>query len=293
MLAPEGEFDAVPFERWLVAAARNVTLSYDRFPNPSPQVVVIPTGARGDSAVLFGRVLRDGGESIEFFINESRPIDEFHSDWTATHEFSHLMLPYVTIRQRWVSEGFAQYYQNVLLARAGVYEDSEAWQKLYEGLERGRRSRPALSPNDASRTRASGSLMKIYWSGAAMALMADVELRRRSGGAESLDTVLDRLQRCCLPSARVWTARELFTKLDEQLEQSDQPVFVPLYERHAYAPGFPDYRVTFAALGLDVRRDTVHLDDDAELAGLRDAITRPPETLAFRASEADSGAALR
>ena len=243
--------------------------------------------------MLFGRVLRDGGESIELFINESRPMDEFHGDWTATHEFSHLMLPYVTIRQRWVSEGFAQYYQNVLLARAGVYDESTAWQKLYEGLERGRRSRPGLSPDDAARTRASGSLMKIYWSGAAMALMADVELRRRSGGTESLDTVLDRLQRCCLPSARVWTARELFTTLDEQLEQVERPVFVPLYERYAYAPGFPGYQATFAALGLDVRRDTVYLNDDAELADLRDDITRPQKTLAYRAFKADSGAALR
>ena len=290
VMSPDRGFDPGPLERWLVEAARNITLSYERFPNPSPQIVVIPTGGRGNSAVLFGRVLRDGGESIELFVNETRPIDEFHADWTATHEFSHLMLPYVTIRQRWVSEGFAQYYQNVLLARAGIYDVDEAWQKLYEGLERGRRSRPGMSPDDASRTRASGSLMKIYWSGAAMALMADVELRRRSGGEESLDTVLDRLQRCCLPSTRVWTARELFATLDEQVEQ---PVFIPLYERYAYAPGFPDYGATFAALGLDVRQNIVYLNDDAELSAVRDAITRVPKSLASGHSEADSVVAMR
>ena len=32
--------------------------------------------------------------------------------------------------------------------------------------------------------------MRVYWSGAALALMADVELRRRSGGAE-LPTGID------------------------------------------------------------------------------------------------------
>ena len=47
-----------------------------------------------------------------------------------------------------------------------------------------------------------------------MALAADVQLRSGSGGAQSLDTVLGELGRCCLPSGRTWTARELFTRLD-------------------------------------------------------------------------------
>jgi len=50
------------------------------------------------------------------------------------------MLPYLDRRQRWISEGFSQYYQNVLLARSGAYDDLYAWQKLYEGYERGRKA---------------------------------------------------------------------------------------------------------------------------------------------------------
>nr|MDJ0919394.1 hypothetical protein [Woeseiaceae bacterium] len=261
-----------------------------RFPHPSPQVLVIPTNSWGNSPVPFGRVLRDGGESIELFVNTARPIDEFREDWTATHEFSHLMLPYVTIRQRWVSEGFAQYYQNVLLARAGVYDPQTAWQKLYEGFERGRASRPDLSPNTASRNRANGSLMKIYWSGAALFMKADVELRRRSDGAESLDSVLDDLQRCCLPSLRVWTAEELFRKLDTLV---DEPLFMSLYRLYADAPGFPDYLQTFDALGLSVRRDIVYLDNDAALAELRDEITSKPVSAGPSASGSNKAPAVR
>ena len=290
IMKPRREIDSDGLEGWLVETARNITLSYGRFPNPSPQVLVIPTNSWGISPVTFGRVLRDGGESIELFVNTRRPIAEFREDWTATHEFSHLMLPYVTIRQRWVSEGFAQYYQNVLLARAGIYDAQKAWQKLYEGFERGRVSRPELSPNNASRNRASGSLMKIYWSGAAMFMKADVELRRRSGGAKSLDNVLDDMQRCCLPSPRVWTAEELFRKLDTLV---DEPLFMPLYRRYADAPGFPDYRKTFDELGLTVRRDTVYLNDSAELAGLRDSITEVPVSTVIGASGTDKRPALR
>jgi predicted metalloprotease with PDZ domain len=148
------------------------------------------------------------------------------------------MLPYVSREQRWISEGFAQYYQNVLLARAGRYTQQYAWERIREGLERGRDSVPALSPNQAATGNEYNSRMKIYWSGAALALIADVELRRRSGGTESLDLVLDRLQDCCLPSRRTWTGRELFEKFDSLI---GEPLFVDLYERFADSRGFPEF----------------------------------------------------
>jgi len=273
LLRPRGEFDAAALAAWLRKAAGNVSLAYGRFPNPSPQVVVVPVGhgsSHGDSPVPFGHVVRDGGESVELFIDERRPIADFYDDWTATHEFSHLMLPYLVPADRWIAEGFAQYYQNVLLARAGQYDALRAWQKLYEGFERGRLSRPELSPVEAARAGVGAATMKIYWSGAIVALLADVELRERSGGRESLDAVLDRLQRCCLPAAHGWTGPELFAKLDGFVRQ---PVFMPLYRRYANAVGFPDIGPVFARLGVGVVDGQVELHDDAELAGIRQAIT--------------------
>jgi len=257
---------------WLQGAAENVASAYGRFPESSPQILVVPVGDSGwggGKAVPFARVLRDGGDAIEFFVNESASLDAFRRDWTATHEFSHLLLPYVTYRQRWVSEGFAQYYQNVLLARAGVYTENEAWSRLVAGFERGRGSRPDLSPNAAAASRASGSRMKIYWSGAVLALRADVELRRRSGGRRSLDTVLDELESCCMPSARVWQATELFAALDALL---DEPLFVPLYEDVGMQPGFPEVAPLLSELGVPMDKRGA-LDDTARLSGIRRAIT--------------------
>ena len=273
LLRPDRRMDSDAILDWVRETAHDVSLAYGRFPNPSPQVVVVPVGRSGwqsDSPVPFGRVLRDGGESVELFINERSPIDDFYDDWTATHEFSHLMLPYLRSSHRWISEGFAQYYQNVLMARAGRYDAQRAWQKLYEGFERGRRSRPELSPNEAARQGVGAATMKIYWSGAIIALMADVELRQRSGGRESLDSVLDELQRCCLPSARGWRGTELFEKLDSFL---DEPVFMPLYRRYANQRGFPDIRPVFERLGLDIERGRIVFRDDAELSAVRREIT--------------------
>jgi len=273
LLKTEGGMDTEAITNWLRATAADVSLAYGRFPNPSPQVVVIPVGntsGRGDSAVPFGRVIRDGGETIELLIDQSRPIEDFLEDWTATHEFSHLLLPYMQRNQNWVSEGFAQYYQNILLARSGTYDELKAWQKIYQGLERGRQSRPEMSPNEAAAGSLRGSLMKVYWSGAALALMADVGLRELSGGEETLDLVLDRLQQCCLPSDHVWSGPELFAKMDSLTRF---PVFMRLYRRYANTAGFPDVLPLFGRLGLSVSNGTIRLRRHAELAGIRSAIT--------------------
>ncbi|MCH9693245.1 MAG: hypothetical protein K0U72_01940 [Gammaproteobacteria bacterium] len=236
---------------WVADVTETIASVYGRFPNPNAKVVVFPAGFRGwasDSPVPFGRVTRWDGETVELYVNESRPIDEFYADWTAMHEFSHLMLPYMNKRGRWISEGFATYYQNVLMARSGNYTADFAWQRLTEGFQRGRESRPDLSPNQAASDGVQAARMKIYWSGAAIALMADVELRRRSKGKESLDTVLGELQRCCLPSNRTWSGRRLFERLDSFV---DEPLFMPLYRQYADATGYPDPAVVLQSLGIE------------------------------------------
>lgn len=273
LLQPIDEAKATEIVEWLRAASTNVSRVYGRFPNPSPRVVVIPTkNARwgGDSAVSFGRVTRGGEERIEFYINPERPIEEFYDDWTATHEFSHLMLPLVRGRHKWISEGFASYYQNVLMSRAGRYTPLEAWQRLHAGFERGRASRPELSPNDAASSGVRRARMKIYWSGAAIALLADTALRERSGGKESLDVALGRLQHCCLPSRRTWSGPELFSRLDSLIAA---PVFMPLYKRYANRAGFPDVGPILRRLGVEIDDDNARLVDSADLASMRNAIS--------------------
>jgi hypothetical protein len=274
LLHAAADYDAAAIVEWIRDTAGHITLAYGRFPNPAARIIVFPvTGStwRSDSrAVVFGRVVRDGGETVELLVDPSQPIEAFYADWTATHELSHMMLPYLRGEQRWVSEGFAQYYQNLLLARAGRYTEQYAWQKLHDGLQRGRESVPDLSPNAAASGDERNSRMKVYWSGAALALMADVELRRRSRGRESLDTVLGRFQRCCLPSRRTWSGTELFTKFDSLL---DEPLFMQLYLRYADASGFPDVRPLLEQLGVVVEGGDVRFSNDAELAETRAALT--------------------
>lgn len=269
LIEGQTKMDNEAIARWLQAAATDVSLAYGRFPSPSPQVIVVPV-AGSRSAVPFGQVIRDGGETVELTIDPRESLQEFLSDWKATHEFSHLMLPYITRDHRWISEGFAQYYQNVLLTRSGAYDQEYAWQKIYAGLERGRLSQPELSPNEAAMNDFRGGGMKVYWAGAALALIADVKLRERSGGKEGLDDVLGRFQDCCLPSPAVWTGPELFAKFDTLITE---PLFTPLYKRYAETAGFPDTSDVMARLGVSVEDGEIRLKRNAELKEIRDSIT--------------------
>jgi hypothetical protein len=239
---------------WIDHVANQVSMLYGRFPLAAARVLIIPTQGKpsgDDSPVPFGRVTRRNGETIELYVDVDRPIADMYADWTATHEFSHLLLPKISWRQKWIAEGFATYYQNVLMARDGQYTPAQAVRKLSEGFDRGRDSRPELSPNQAAEEGVRYARYKIYWSGAAIALLADLRLRARSGGQESLDTVLGRFQQCCLPSKKYWSGVQFFTRLDSLI---DEPVFMPLYRDYASSPGFPDIN---AALSDPLLREQV------------------------------------
>jgi hypothetical protein len=253
----------VSIQRWLEDAAQQLLGVYGVFPVPRVQVVVVPATGRGD-AVPFGRVLRDGGPGVQFFVDPAATLPALLDDWTATHELSHLLLPYIRRADSWMSEGFASYYQNVLRARAGAYDARQAWQKLVEGFDRGQRQQYADTLTESIRNRGDNFLMRLYWSGAAIALLADVELRR---SGSSLDAVLAGLQRCCLPSTRSFSAMAMAAQLDRL---GGDGVFERLRARWTAAREFPSVGALLYDLG--VRRDTagrVRLDDAAPLAAIR------------------------
>jgi hypothetical protein len=263
-------------DRWLGTALGDLIGVYGRLPNAGIQVLVVPVKAAGPSPVPFGHVIRNGGESVRFFVDPGRTLDELLADWTATHEFAHLMLPYV--EERWISEGFAGYYQNVLLARRGVYDERELWSRFERSFRRAGALADPPSPNDAQARSFWEVRMLIYWSGAAVALLADARLRELSAGRETLDTVLGRLADCCLPSRRVWTGLQLFAELDRL---SSHPVFVDLYRAHADSRGMPDLTALYSELGVVVTPAGIEFDRFARQAWIRREIAgveSPPES---------------
>jgi hypothetical protein len=254
-----GDFDSnkqAEMRQWISEPAMGIASVTGRFPRQQAQILVLGIGSRS-SPVPWAHVLRGGGVAIEFFVDETRSLQEFRADWTATHEFSHLLLPYVASQDRWLSEGLASYYQNVLRARDGRLSEAQAWGKLTSGFRRGEKD---------SRQR---GIMDTYWRGASILLQADSELRALSDGKQSLDTALTQLNNCCADPGRRWLAWELLQKLDEL---TGYEVFSKLYTRHSRDKAFPDPQATLEMLGVESHREKLQLNDNAPWSEVRQQI---------------------
>ncbi len=254
---------------WIADAAGMVGSLYGHFPFSRAQVMVVPN-ARAREPTPWAFVARGGGPAVHFVINQRRPIEEFYDDWTATHEFSHLLLPLVDSSDAWLSEGVATYYQNVLRARSGRMSAQQAWSDLHAGFGRGRSEARNLTLAEATqRMYRSRFFMRVYWSGTAIVMLADIRLRQISGGSQSLDSALAALNACCSDMRREWRARELFARLDELTATS---VFTDLLDEYVDSTRFPDVSDAYRELGLVPAGRGVSLDPDAPLASLRNAI---------------------
>lgn len=261
--------DVEQMQAWIRDSAQMVADLYGRFPQSQAQILVAP-GARGNEPTPWAYVVRGGSPAAHFFINQRRPIKEFFEDWTAVHELSHLLLPYVSADDIWLSEGVATYYQNVLRARGGRMTAAEAWQRLHAGFVRGMESAPGLTLAQATEGMyRDGTYMRVYWEGAAMLLIADVRLRQMTAGRQSLDTALAALNDCCAATDRAWSARELFDKLDEV---TGTGVFRAIYDQHVASRNFPDLSQTYRALGVAIGAGGIELSTEARQRRLRDAI---------------------
>ena len=213
---------------WIQHGAEAIASISGSFPVDSAQILVAPLGRRSEP-VPWAEVQRAGLPAVHLYIDQHRPIDQFYADWTLTHELSHLLLPRVSGSARWVSEGLASYYQNVLMARAQLQTADKSWRKLKSGFAKGRKAAKSTSVIDARRTK------HVYWGGAALMFMADVELRLQKQD-NSLDEVLIKLQNCCIPSTDYWQADDFMRKLDEL---SQTTVFTDLLKNEARQSHFP------------------------------------------------------
>jgi len=254
---------------WIERAARGVAFGYGRFPVERLQVIVAVT-PRGRGPVPWAYVARGGGPGVHFFVNPERSAREFELDWTATHEMSHLFLPYLATRDLWLFEGLPTYLQNVLMSRAGTISQDEAWQRLYLGFRRASQTAPGMTISQAiGQISRPGTYLRPYWGGAALMLEADLRLRAQGS---SLDAALQALSRCDACTQRKLDAAEVLARLDAA---TGTTVFADVYRELFDRPDFPDFDGMFARLGVDVFGGEVSYSNDVQARRLREAIMAP------------------
>lgn len=254
---------------WAAEAAGAALAAFGRFPLPTATVRIEQRDSRDSSPVPWGQTLRRDGVSVLLFPRPNADLQELRGDWTAVHEISHLFHPYLGSEGRWLAEGLASYYQNVLRARVGLMAQADAWKALDAGFGRGRRENSGL-PLDELSLRHRGT-MRVYWAGAAFWLEADLALRREGS---SLDAVLSRYSQCCLRGTGESDPREFIAELDRV---GGEGAFSRLYERYVGSREFPSLEGAYRALGIEAGPEGLNFSPQGDAARLRRDImaTRP------------------
>ncbi|MBL4622497.1 MAG: hypothetical protein JKY89_08870 [Immundisolibacteraceae bacterium] len=258
---------------WLTSAADSIATIYGRFPVKHVAVNVIPMVRSGGEKgpVSFGMVERDPATRVKFFIDPDQPLQSFITDWTAVHEFAHLMLPYINREAAWLSEGIATYYQYVARVRANVISESQAFAGLIAGFERGRQNTDGLTSlrQDSLTMRQQKNYMRVYWSGVVFAMTVDMQLRQGSNNQQSLDSALLDFHHCCLPTQGPWSAVKFLSRLDQLTETA---LFSQNYHYYADRQDFPSVTHILENLGISTDSGIICIDDQAPLAYVRQAI---------------------
>ena len=238
-------------------------------------VIAVPADRAGPG---FGMALRGGGPAVVIFLDRHVTRESLANDWTATHELLHLGVPRLPPEDAWLFEGLASYYTEVVRARAGIISPARAYQHLLEGFERGRSNESSLSLRDeSSQMHERRSFYRVYWAGAALAFLTDVEARRTSG--PTLDSALQAFAACCAASEEDWNAERVLAHLDRSL---GAPHFTEQARRWLDRREFPALDGVLRSLGVAPGPRGEAIFGPAPNAAIRDAIMAPAPLPAAR-----------
>ncbi len=245
--------------RALARAAAAERGYYGRFPLARLLVRVVPFAG----AELHGRTLGGGGATLMLFVGDALHAGALARSWVPAHELVHLAFPTMPRERSWIAEGLATYVEPIARARNGELPSEQVWRDLVDGLPQGE---PQAGDRGLDRTHTWG---RTYWGGALFCLVADVEIRRRTGNRRGLDDAMRAIVAAGGTLATAWPLERAFAVGDAAV---GVPVLRELLARMGRAPAPIDLPALWAELG--VRRDgaRVRLDDAAPLAAVRRAI---------------------
>jgi len=194
--------------------------------------------------VPWANTVRSPGQGVRFIVNPTFPLDGLLADWTAPHELSHLLIPYLGRRHAWFAEGFASYMQYQVMHHMDVLDWPEVIDRYRRQMTkaRGRYDHPALAfATAAPILRSAGDYPTMYWGGAVLFLRVDSRLRQT--GNTSLGRVIGEYVACCRMRTR--DLKGLIRALDQI---SGTAVFSDEYDRFVDQPGFPAFEPALAVL---------------------------------------------
>ena len=264
MLGAEHPLGDAAICEWIRSSAAEVLQVREEFPVGRATIAIVPV--QSNEASPFGRVLASSPRSLGFLIGLEARSEDFVKDVVGLRELMHLAHPPFFPKETWLTEGLATYFTEVARARSGGQSPEHGWEELLDGFEHGAASAGGLRMDEVIREHGVGSrLSAATWTGAFFLLTLDLEIRKRTGGARSLDDVFE-----ALDSHTPISLAQLGAKVDAV---AGQPVFEAVLDSHQGHPAFFPLRDLLDALGVR-RSDGKVTFEPAPQAAERDALMR-------------------
>lgn len=202
------------------------------------------------------------GRAVHFYVDTQFEFASFLTDWTAPHELTHLLFPYLGTDSAWFSEGIATYLQYQVMYASGTI----SWQQAVERMQADfRNADPATqdryrSIEEISRTYPNvQNFPRLYWGGAGYFLQVDWQLH--NGNHQRLHQIIQEYINCCFTHNGM-DAQKLIATFD-QISGTD--IFYKTYSNSIAKPGFPEYHAALhwlaanpPLLKTDLRRPKNH-----------------------------------
>jgi len=173
-------------------------------------------------------------QGVDFHVDPSFSPSEFMNDWTAAHELSHLLIPFLGTENSWYAEGFASFMQYQVLHAMNLMSAKDLDQEYKRRLIK---AKSRYKFNDipfvlaAKKLRAQRKFPTLYWGGAAYFLQVDKALKAE--GSSLLKTLRDYVV-CCRRNSSELNA------LTQQLDRSSGTfIFSRELNRLNVQAGFP------------------------------------------------------
>jgi hypothetical protein len=256
---------ALPREKvldWIRASAKAVAVYYGRFPVNSLKLLLVPvdgSGVRGGAAWAYR------GPAIRVLLGRQSGEDDLRRDWIMVHEMVHLALPDMDERNAWLSEGLAVYVEPIARVQAGDLSAREVWQAMIRDMPKGL---PQAGDQGLDNTDTWG---RKYWGGAMFCLLADVEIRKRTGNRLGLQDAVRGVIAAGGNHERDWPIQRVLSTADKAVGAD---ALTRLHNEMGAKPVTPDLAGLWRDLGLRFQNGSVEFDDTAPLAAIRTSITK-------------------
>jgi hypothetical protein len=248
---------------WIARSARATSIYFGRFPVDATRILIVPVEGRG---VRGGQAFGYRGAAIRVRLGRGSNKHDLDRDWVMVHEMIHLALPNLDQRHNWLSEGMATYVESIARGQAGDLTDEKIWTEFVRDMPQG-----LPGPGDRGLDHTS-SWGRTYWGGAIFCLLADIEIRKRSGNRYGLQDALRGILAAGGTHETLWPIERVIAAADGAVGLS---VIAELYERHRAAPVDIDLAALWKELGIRPAAGTVTFDAGAPLARIRETLTRP------------------